>query len=64
MKAKYNNPKIQKRILEMIGIVISSSFEIIDFNTDTCMPGDLDGLMVPIINDIIDEELILFMCII
>ena len=64
VKAKYNNPKIEKRILEMIGIVISSSFEIIDFNTDTCTPSDLDGLTVPIINDIIDEELILFMCII
>ena len=48
----------------MIGIVISSSFEIIDFNTDTCTPSELDGLTVPIINDIIDEELILFMCII
>ena len=57
----------------MVGIIREHSkgflkdgreFEIIDFNTDTCMPGDLDGLMVPIINDIIDEELILFMCII
>lgn len=64
VKAKYNNPKVQQRILELIGQVISSSFEIIDYNTDKSEPTDLDGKMVPIINDMIDEELIFFICMI
>ena len=63
-KAKYNNPKMEQRILEIIGKVISSSFKIIDYNTERHCPTDIDGLMVPINNDIIDEELIFFICMI
>ena len=64
IQAKYNNPKVSQRILEMIGKVISSSFEIIDFDNDACKPSDLDGRIVPIINDMIDEELLFFICMI
>ena len=63
-KAKYNNPKIEQRILEIIGKVISSSFEIIDYDTDRDCPSELDGLALPINNDIVDEELIFFICMI
>ena len=63
-KAKYNNPKIEQRILEIIGKVISSSFEIIDYDTDRNCPSELDGLALPINNDIVDEELIFFICMI
>ena len=63
-KAKYNNPKMEQRILEIIGKVISSSFEIIDYDVDHHCPSDIDGLMVPINNDMIDEELIFFICMI
>ena len=55
---------MEQRILEIIGKVISSSFEIIDYDTERHCPTDIDGLMVPINNDIIDEELIFFICMI
>ena len=55
---------MEQRILEIIGKVISSSFEIIDYDVDHHCPSDIDGLMVPINNDMIDEELIFFICMI
>ena len=64
VKAKYNNPKIELKILEIIGQVISSQFEIIDYNDDLKQPTEIDGQPVPIINDIINEELMFFICMI
>ena len=63
-KAKYNNPKMEQSILEIIGKVISSSSALLDSDVDHHCPSDIDGLMVPINNDMIDEELIFFICMI
>lgn len=60
IKQKYNNEKIEQKIKEFIGIIISSSFEIIDWDEKTNAPTRWDGEIVPMINDIINEELMLF----
>ena len=60
VKAKYNNPNLEQRILEIIGQIISSTFEIIDYDADHKCPTSIDGTPVPIINDIINEEVLLF----
>jgi len=60
IKQKYNNEKIEQKIKEFIGIIISSSFEIIDWDEETNAPSQWDGKIVPMINDIINEELMLF----
>lgn len=60
IKAKYRNPKMELRILEMIGKIISSSFEIIDYDEVNHKPTEYDGLPTPIINDVINEELLFF----
>ena len=60
IKAKYNNPKIEQKIYEFIGAVMSSSFEIIDFDPETNQPTKWDGQIVPIINDIVKQELMFF----
>ena len=62
VREKYNNPKVESKVLEIIGKIISSSFEIIDWDDDNKRPGQYDMLNVPIINDIIDEEVIFFVC--
>ena len=62
IRAKYNNPKVEAKVLEIIGKIISSSFEIIDWDDDNKCPGQYDMLNVPIINDIIDEEVVFFVC--
>lgn len=63
LKEKYNNPKVEQRILEMIGKCISSSFEIIDYDAERKMPTEYDGRLVPIMENIY-EELIFFVCMI
>lgn len=60
IKAKYNNPKIEQKIWEFIGGIISSSYEIIDFDENKNCPGAYDGAELPIINDTINEELMIF----
>lgn len=60
IRAKYNNPKIEQKIWEFIGTIVSSSFEIIDWDENTKSPSPYDGIKVPIINDIINEELMFF----
>lgn len=57
---KYNNPKIEQLVLEIIATIISSSFEIIDYDPDSNCPGQFDGFMVPIINDLINSEVLSF----
>lgn len=64
IKQKYNNPKLEKAIMEILCKLVSSTFEIIDFNSDTGEPTEYDGLTVPIINDLVDEELAFFICMI
>ena len=60
LKQKYNNPKIEQKIYEFIGAVMSSSFEIIDWDDEKDKPGIWDGEAVPMFNDIIKQELIFF----
>ena len=60
LKMKYNNPKIEQKIHEFIGAVMSSSFEIIDWDNDNNCPSPWDGKYVPMINDILKQELLFF----
>ena len=61
IRRKYNNDeKSLSKIWELIGTVISSSFEIIDYDEAKHGPSDINGQPVPIINDIIYEELLFF----
>ena len=64
LKQKYNNPKIEQKIYEFIGAVMSSSFEIIDWDNEAEKPSDWDGKYVPMINDVIKEELMFFITLI
>lgn len=60
IKLKYNNPKIEQKIWEFIGAVISSTFEIIEYDNEHSRPSEFDGKIVPIINDIVKQELMFF----
>lgn len=60
LKLKYNNPKIEEKIKEFIGAVMSSSFEIIDWDNENNCPTPWDGKIVPMINDVIKQELMFF----
>lgn len=60
IRLKYNNPKVEQKIWELIGIIISSTFEIIDWDEVNNKPGEFDGIRIPIINDLINEELMFF----
>lgn len=60
IKMKYGNPKIEQKIWEFIGGIISSSFEIIDWDEENMRPSQYDGIRVPMINDIVNEELMFF----
>lgn len=64
IKNKYKNPKIEQRIWEFIGTIISSSFEIIDWDEENHCPSQYDGIKVPIIVDLLTEELLFFISII
>lgn len=57
---KYNNPKVQQQWFELLGTVKSSSFEIIDWDEENNCPSMYDGKMVPMIDDIIDEEMLVY----
>ena len=60
IKYKYKNAKIEEKIQEFIGTIISSSYEIIDWDNETNSPSMYDGQQVPMISEIITEELIIF----
>ena len=45
---------------ETLKYIINKQFEIIDYDTDHNCPTDIDGKMVPIINDLINQEVIFF----
>lgn len=59
-KRKYNNPKLEQELDELIGRVESSSFEIIDWDTENNCPGEYDGKMLPMINYIINQEMLFY----
>ena len=61
LKRKYNNnEKIIQKVWELIGTVASSTFQIIDYDTINHCPGEYDGFTVPMINDIVYEEMLFF----
>lgn len=64
IKQKYNNPKIEQKMFELIGAILSSSFEIIDFDEIENKPTEYDGRLLPIISDIIKQEVMEFIMLI
>ena len=60
LKQKYNNPKIDQKINELIGAIMSSSFEVIEWDDELECPTQWDGKIIPIVNDIIKQELMFF----
>lgn len=63
--AKYgNDEKIKNKILSLIATVISSGFKIIDYDSESNTPSDLDGKQIDIISDIISHELLRYIIII
>ena len=60
IQQKYKNPKIEQKILEFIGVIVSSQFEIIDWDEENGCPTQYDGIKVPMIIDILTEELLFF----
>lgn len=57
-RRKYNNEKIEQQFFDLLGSVKASKFEIIDWDEDNDCPGKYDGLQVPMIDDMIDEEML------
>lgn len=61
LKRKYNNDEhIIQKVWELIATVASSSFEIIDYDPMKHCASDIDHIMVPMINDLIYEEMLFF----
>ena len=61
IKNKYNNDeRILQKIWELIATVASSTYEIIDYDEENHCKGKYDGQLVPIINDILYEEMMFF----
>ena len=58
---KYNNDeRMINKVWELIGMVSTSSFEIIDYDEKNHCAGEYDKCIVPMINDIIYEEMLFF----
>ena len=57
---KYCNPKIEDYICDLIGTVNSSKFEIIEWDSENHKPHQHDGVEVPMIASIINEEMLIF----
>jgi len=60
IKEKYDNENLLQKVWELIATVISSSFEIIDYDIEHHCPTQYDGILVPMINDIVSEEMQFF----
>lgn len=59
IKEKYKNDKIEKQILSIIAIILSSEFQIIDYNDD-----ELNGKKIDIIPEYICEEILMYITLI
>ena len=59
-KNKYNNEKIEQQFFDLLGTIKASKFEMIDWDVENDRPGKYDKLEIPMIDDIIDEELLTF----
>ena len=61
IRLKYNNNEnLIQKMWEFIGMVASSIFEIIDYDLENHCPAQYDGVNVPMINDIVYEEMMFF----
>lgn len=61
IRLKYNNnEKMIKKVWEFIGMVASSTFQIIDYDPVNHTSGQYDHQNVPMVNDIIYEEMMFF----
>ena len=61
IKRKYNNnEKVLQKGWDLIAMVSSSTFEIIDYDAEKHAPTEYDGCNVPMVNDIIYEEMMFF----
>ena len=59
VKSKYKNEKIEKQILSIIAVILSSEFQIIDYYND-----DLNGKKIDIIPEYICEEVLMYISLI
>lgn len=59
IKDKYKNEKIEKHILSIIAVILSSEFEIIDFEDP-----ELNGQRINVIPELVCEELLLYISLI
>ena len=59
IKIKYQNEKIEKHILSIIAVILSSEFEIISYECD-----DLDGRPISILPELICEEILMYISLI
>jgi hypothetical protein len=59
IKNKYKNEKIEKHILNLIAIILSSEFEIVDPDDE-----ELDGQRITVIPELICEELLMYISLI
>ena len=55
IKTKYKNPKIEKLILTTIATIISSDFDIIDYENP-----DLNGKRISIVSDLVIDEILCY----
>src|SRR5574344_2105860 len=59
VQQKYNNPKIEKQILSNIAIILSSEFEVIDYNNR-----ELNGTKLSIFPEYLIEEMLMYVSLI
>ena len=55
IKDKYRNEKIEKHILSIIAVILSSEFEVVDPYDD-----ELDGQRISIVPELICEEILMY----
>lgn len=59
VQQKYNNPKIEKQILSNIAVILSSEFEVIDYNNR-----ELNGTKLSIFPEYLIEEMLMYVSLI
>lgn len=59
IKRKYQNEKIEKHILSIIAVILSSEFEVIDYGDD-----ELNGKQITILPELICEEILMYISLI
>lgn len=59
IKHKYQNEKIEKHILSIIAVILSSEFEVIDYGDD-----ELNGKQITILPELICEEILMYISLI